>query len=111
MEWSAVRSIDSLGLISWELFVPRWVVFRFQSSLAFNTVRTLQVMDGHSLSLGLERKQLLGGVIQVSTPITIVKVTQKVCSSPSQSLAATDIKHMAVCVGNYVNTLRFRNIG
>jgi len=68
-------------------------------------------MDGHSLSLGLERKQLLGGVIQVSTPITIVKVTQKVCSSPSQSLAATDIKHMAVCVGNYVNTLRFRNIG
>jgi hypothetical protein len=68
-------------------------------------------MDGRRLSLCLERKQLLGRVIQISTFITIVKVTQEVSSAPSQSFAATDIQDMAVCVGNYVNTLRFWNIG
>src|SRR5215469_13146965 len=68
-------------------------------------------MDGWSFSLCLERKQLLGRVIQISTFITIINVTQKVSSAPSQSFAATDIQDMAVCVGNYVNTLRFGNIG
>jgi len=66
-----------------ELFVPRWVVFRFQSFLAFKAVGTLQVVDGCSLSLGLERKQWFGGVIEVSTTFTIVKVTQNVSSAPS----------------------------